>query len=102
MPMNPDDHREKRNEYLPYARQMLQYFVGNFHHIYGSLFNVYNVHSLLHLSDDVEHFQLSLNEMSSFPNENKLRLINKLVKNGRNPIAQVTKRLIDSESAGGI
>lgn len=95
-----DNHKDKRNKYLAYSRQLLDYFVGNCHTIYGSTFNVYNVHNLTHLCDDVEHFQCSLNDISAFPFENRLHFIKKLVRNAHNPIAQVTKRLAESLVAG--
>ncbi|XP_022111442.1 uncharacterized protein LOC110990667 [Acanthaster planci] len=95
-----DTHHDKRNEYLPYARQLLNYFVENCQHIYGPTFNVYNVHSLTHLCEDVDHFQCSLNELSAFPFESKLNIVKKLVRNAHNPIAQATKRMMESEEAG--
>ncbi|XP_038062953.1 uncharacterized protein LOC119733615 [Patiria miniata] len=97
-----DNHDDKRNEYLPYSRQLLEYFVGNCQNIYGPTFNVYNVHNLTHLCDDVEHFQCSLNELSAFPFESKLNFVKKLVRNAHNPIAQATKRMTESEEAGAV
>jgi len=46
------------------------YFVEKSEEFYGKTFAVYNVHSLTHLPDDVEHFKGSLNNVSSFPFEN--------------------------------
>ena len=94
-----DNNNEKRNEYLPFARNLLAYFVGNSTNTYGSTFNVYNVHNIPHLCDDAEHFQCSLNEISAFPFENKLKFIKKLVRNAHNQIAPVTKRLMEYEAS---
>lgn len=43
--------------------------------IYGNTFTVYNVHSLIHLPDDVEHFRCSLNGVSGFPFENYMQTL---------------------------
>ena len=59
----------------------------------GSSFVVYNVHSMSHIPDDVQHFQCSVNRMSAFPFENHLQSVKKLVKNAHNPIGQVFSRL---------
>ena len=88
-----DNNANKRNSYVAYARQLLEVFVRNCKHIYGNTFSVYNVHGLLHLPDDVQFFQCSLNEISCFPFENHMQQLKKLVRNGHNPIAQVARRL---------
>ena len=90
---------ERRNYYVPYARQLLSYFVDNCKEYYGKTFTVYNVHNLLHLADDVETFQSSLNEISAFKFENHLQSIKKLVKSAHNPVVQVGKRIRELEKA---
>lgn len=97
-----DSHDDKRNNYSAYARQLLKYFIMQCTNVFGNTFNVYNVHNLSHLSDDVEHFQCSLNDVSAFPFENNLQLIKKLVRNSRNPVAQVVKRISESDKAGTV
>ena len=62
----------KRNSSIESARQLLNYFVKKSKEHYGSSFNVYNVHGLLHIADDVEYFQCSLDEISAFQFENYL------------------------------
>jgi len=54
---------------------------------------VYNVHLMLHIPDDVDKFQTSLNEISAFPFENHLQIMKKMVKGPHNPLAQVSARL---------
>lgn len=66
-----DSNQTIRNEYLQYARE-LEYFVKHSPAIYGDTFTTYNVHSLLHLLDDVQHFGTSLNEISALQYENYL------------------------------
>ncbi|KAL7375355.1 hypothetical protein ABVT39_015995 [Epinephelus coioides] len=57
------------------------------------------IRNLLHLYEDVEGFKCSLNDISAFPFENHLQSIKRMVRNGQNPIAQVTKRIVEKEQA---
>jgi len=95
-----DSSERKRDAYMDYARQLLSYFVDKCKHIYTAQFVVYNVHSLKHLSDDSRHFQCSLNDISAFPFENYLQILKRFVRNAKNPISQVAKRLLEHERAG--
>ena len=65
-----NSNRKIRGHYLDYARQLFAYFVTNAEDFYGNTFPVYNVHSLLHIADDVEKYNVSLNEIPAFPFEN--------------------------------
>ncbi len=88
-----------RNKYLGYARDLVMYFVNKSKRIYGKTFTVYNVLSLTHLPDDVEHFQCSLNDVSSFPFENYLQTLKRMIQQSWNPIAQVAKHLTELEKS---
>ena len=90
-----DMNTAKRSSYLQYARELITHFVNNCKSLYGDTFVVYNVHNLLHLPDDVEYFQVSLNEISCFPFENFMQKLKRLVRSAQNPIAQVVKRLAE-------
>lgn len=61
---------------------------------------VYNVHNLIHLCEDVRYFQCSLNDIAAFQFENHLQTLKKCVRKAQNPIAQITKRIAEVESAG--
>ena len=74
---------EARNHYLTFSKDLLSYFVKKSKDFYSEKFIVYNVHSLLHIADDREHFKTSLNKISAFPFENYLHSIKKLVKNAK-------------------
>ena len=87
----------KRNRFLHYARELLRAFVVDCQHIYGPKFTVYNVHSVQHIPDDVEKFNLPLDQISAFPFENHLGKLKKLIRSGHNPIAQVYRRLSEME-----
>jgi len=58
---------------------------------------VYNVHNLLHLNEESNYFQCSLNDISAFRFENHLQQIKQLVRHGQNPLAQVCNRLNEAE-----
>jgi hypothetical protein len=94
-----DEDTAKRNRNIGYARELLAYFVTESPKVYSPTFCVYNVHNLLHIADDVEKFQMSLNGMSAFPFENHLQRIKKMVRNSKSPVVQVSKRLKELESA---
>lgn len=93
-----ESNQSKRNEYLNYAKELLQYFVEHSPAIYGDTFSTYNVHTLLHLPDDVQHFGTSLNEISAFQYENYLFKLKKYVRKSQNPIARIAKRMKETET----
>jgi hypothetical protein len=93
-----DSDERKRTSYLEYARELLAYFVHQSKRVYSDIFVSYNVHNLLHIADDMEKFNCSLNEISAFPFENHLRSIKRLVRNAKNPISQVTKRMSEFDN----
>ena len=95
--LNSDD--QVRNGYIDYARELIICYVKMCKTTYGDTFSVYNVHSLIHLPEDVEHFNCSLNYVSSFPFENYLQTLKKFVRQSKNPIAQVAKRLTELEKS---
>lgn len=74
------------------AANFLNVFIKHSRKIYGIEFLVYNVHVLCHLKDDVEKFG-PLDNFSSFPFENYLKDLKKLIRSPLNPLAQVCRRL---------
>lgn len=66
--------------------------------IYGPTFTVYNVHSLIHLCEDSRNFDLSLDDISSFPFENYLQVIKKFVRKPESPLSQIVKRIGELEN----
>lgn len=82
-----------RNAHTGYARELLVHFVKTSELISGETFVSYNVHSLIHIADDVEHFGKSLNDISAFQFENHLKELTKSVRKAQNQIAQATKRI---------
>jgi hypothetical protein len=70
----------------------LKEFVNDCIKIYGRQYLVYNVHSLIHLADDVERFG-ALDNISAFRFENFLGTLKSLVRNQHKPLQQVCNRL---------
>lgn len=61
------------------AHCLLEHFVRNFSNIYGSQHIVYNVHSLLHMVDDVKLYG-NLDEYSAFPFESYMSKIKSMLR----------------------
>jgi hypothetical protein len=75
-----------------YAHNLLLHFISSAAELYGEHFMVYNVHSLSHLSAEIDMFG-SLNNTSAFVFENYLQTLKKYVRSGNNPVLQVVHRL---------
>ena len=86
---------------LEYLQWLIQQFVYNSKYIYGNTFTVYNIHNLLHLPDDCEHYGSSLNSISCFPFENFLQGLKRSVRGKSNPVVQVAKRQLEFQSIFG-
>ena len=83
-------------QHSEYARQLLHYFVLESIEIYGRKFVTYNVHCLVHLPD-VAVFYGSLENCSAYKFENYLQRLKRLVRSGRRPLAQVSRRIAEME-----
>ena len=68
--------------------------------LYSNTFVVYNVHSLIHLKDDIINFDSTLSELSAFPFENHMQVLKKYVRKASSPCAQVLKRISELENLG--
>ncbi|XP_065651135.1 uncharacterized protein LOC136079330 [Hydra vulgaris] len=78
---------------LPYAKQLLIWFVREVQILYGEIFVTYNVHSMIHLADDCVNFGESLDHLSAFPFENFLGQIKKMVQKSHQTVAQIVNQL---------
>jgi len=77
-----------------YAHELLVYFVERGKALYGDEFLVYSVHSLIHLPrESVVHG--SLENSSAWKFESFMQVLKKLVRSGKNPVAQVVKRITE-------
>ena len=91
-PIHSIDHHE-------YAKDLLKVFVSNFAMIYGKEMISYNVHSLIHLADDVKQYG-ALDNVSCFEFENHLGKLKKMVRKPQAPVAQVVRRIGEKEAPG--
>lgn len=80
------------------ANSLLVSFVEHFGQLYGQEFLVYNLHGMVHLCEDVK-IHGNLDSFSSFPYENFLGHLKKLVRGPRNPLTQVIRRLSEIAEA---
>lgn len=80
-----------------FARALLCSFVDHFSQLYGAQFVVYNIHGLVHLSEDVKvHGHLDL--ISGFPFENYLYKLKKMVRKPHSPLSQIIRRVSEMDS----
>lgn len=85
------------NNHSKFAHELLVDFVENAKSLYGEPFLVYNVHSLLHLADQVNNFK-SLDACAAWPFENHLQKLKKMVRSGKSPVVQIVKRLSEANA----
>jgi hypothetical protein len=74
------------------AKKLLTYFAYQFGKIYGVHHLIYNVHTIIHLSDECD-IHGPLDRFSSFPFENYLGKLKKLIRSPSKPFAQIIRRI---------
>lgn len=79
-----------------YAQNRLRSFLEKAKRLYGRDFFVYNVHALIHISDDVRRFG-PLDSYSAFCFENYLGGLKQLLHKHALPLQQVIRRLVERE-----
>lgn len=82
--------------YLPVAKQLFREFNIRFGEIYGDENYTYSVHSIVHVTDDVDRYGV-MDSYSAFPGESNLGHLKKLVRGGNKPLQQIVKRLQEKE-----
>lgn len=82
---------------LNYAEELLLYFVDEFKILYGKENVSYNVHGLIHLTNDVRKLG-PLDQFSAFKFENQLGHIKGLIKSRRLPLQQVHRKILQAET----
>ena len=86
------DSSDLCNHYATFARDCLTKFVKLASKIYGEDVLVYNMHSVIHIVDDVQLFG-PLDNISCFPFENHLQHMKKLIRRPSMPLQQLMCRL---------
>ncbi|CAI6370637.1 unnamed protein product [Macrosiphum euphorbiae] len=82
---------DNNQQLLHYTRNLLKYFVKSFQYIYGAHFISHNVHGILHLCDDYERYG-PLDACSTFPFENYMKVLKKMLHKNEKPLQQVIRR----------
>ena len=80
--------------HVEYAKKLLVCFVQDAVELYGEEFVVYNVHSLIHICDDVMKYK-QINAITAFPFENHMKQLRKAVRQARDPLEQAVKRIYE-------
>lgn len=75
-----------------YAGVLAKHFLNTFCLVYGRGNVSYNVHSIIHLSQDAKKYGV-IDNFSSFPFENYLQYIKKIVQPGHSPLIQLYNRI---------
>lgn len=77
---------------LPLAKILLDAYIEGFQEIYGPQYMTSNFHNLAHIVDDVVKFGV-LHSISSYPFENLLGYIKRLMRHGTKPLSQIARRI---------
>lgn len=83
------------NIFINEARKYLDSFFDIMSLLYGNTSLSINVHNLIHVVDDVEFFNCTLDKISAFPYESMLGKIRKMIRTGNHPLSQVCRRLYE-------
>ncbi|KAK4877587.1 hypothetical protein RN001_010093 [Aquatica leii] len=78
-------------KFANYANSLLIYFVEKFSILYGKKEISYNIHNLIHLTNDVNHFGI-VDSFSAFSFENYMQRIKKLIRKSEKPLQQILNR----------
>jgi hypothetical protein len=81
-----------------FANELLRYFVQKLEILYGKEHISYNVHGLIHLSEDARSHG-PLDCFSAYKFENHLGTIKRLLKSPTFPLQQVHRRLVEKQNA---
>lgn len=90
------EHCDSQN--LEMAQKYLIAFIKHFELLYGRRHLVYNVHNLIHLTDDVRRHE-TLDKFSAFTFENYLGSMKKLLRKPNAILSQVVNRIFEMKSS---
>lgn len=80
------------------ANDLLRSFVNDFPSLYGDINATYNVHCLLHITDDVKNFNTNLNDLSAFKFENFLQTVKTTPKHKHRIVEQIINRISEKNT----
>jgi len=84
---------EDLHEYLTYAQDLIHFFIKTFIKLYGIQNISHNVHSLIHLVNDVKRFG-PVDNFSAFKFENYMQILKKYLRKAEKPLQQVVRRYV--------
>ncbi len=84
------------DEHLNYAEELLLFFVQKCHELYQSIFMSYNVHGLIHLSQDVKKHG-PLDNFSAFKFESFLGKLKSWVRSTKHPLQHIVNQICKRE-----
>lgn len=87
---------EDLHEHLNYAQDLIRFFIKTFIKLYGVENISHNVHSIIHLVDDVKRFG-PLDNFSAFKFEKYMQILKKYLRKAEKPLQQVVRRCIEKE-----
>lgn len=77
-----------------YANSLLIWFVSNYGKIYGYEYISFNVHNLVHIAKDVQHFGC-LDNFSCFKYENYMQKVKRKLHQSGKPLQELSNRLFE-------
>ena len=83
---------------MVFANQCLKKYFYEFGVIYGDQHLVFNLHNLIHLTDDCVFYEASLNDINDFPFENYLFQMKNDIQGTVKPLAQFCRRQAEKEN----
>ncbi|XP_070516696.1 uncharacterized protein [Cardiocondyla obscurior] len=86
-------------QHLTFAELALQKFVLRSANLYSLTFITYNVHGLLHITDDVRRFG-NVDSFSAFPYENNMSIFKKFCRKPGLPLQQFYNRMVEIQKHG--
>ncbi|XP_071575335.1 uncharacterized protein [Temnothorax nylanderi] len=86
---------QELNEHLSYAQELILFFIKTFKKLYRIHNMSHNVHSLVHLVDDVKKFG-PIDNFSAFKFENYMQILKKYIRKSEKPLQQVIRRYSES------
>ena len=89
-----DKEAVKEENKVTYAENLLKKFVSKWGTVYNGNSIVYNVHSLIHLADDVRRTG-ALDDWSAFRYENYLGCLKRKLRSGNLPLEQICRRIYE-------
>lgn len=78
-------------QHINYVQQLLNHFVESFKILYGEHKVSHNVHSLIHMPNDIKNFGV-LDSFSAFKFENFMQYLKKLIRKSHKPLQQLNNR----------